>query len=181
MDISGFAITTEDVAGGALGGALVGFFFLALFIAFLMIVGVYVYISYVYMLIARKGDYENPGIAWIPFVGPSLISAKLARMDWWPTLLLIGILIPGIGTIAIIAWGVFLIIWTWKMFEGFGRPGWWAIFWLINIVELVFLGIIAWSDDKYNSKKIPINKKDSEKKPAKKSSKKSSKVSKKNK
>jgi hypothetical protein len=35
----------------------------------------------------------------------------------------------------------------WKTFEAVGRPGWWAIFMIIpilNIVYLVFLGIAAW-------------------------------------
>lgn len=134
--------------GGAIGGALAVFIFLMLFI----MIALYIYISFVYMRIAQKGGFHTPGLAWIPFVGPSLISADLAEMDWWPTLFLIAIPLPIIGSLASIAWLVFMIIWTWKIFENFGRPGWWAVFWILQPVMLVFLGILAFSKNKWKGK-----------------------------
>lgn len=142
---------SQGAISGGLAATIVAFFLIGLLFA----IALYVYMSVVYMKIAKKGKYSTPGIAWIPFVGPALISASLAKMHWWPVLLLLAFPIPILGSIAGIVFLVFMIIWTWRMFEGFGRPGWWAIFWLINIVELVLLGVVAWSDNKYNPKKVP--------------------------
>ena len=56
-----------------------------------------------------------------------------------------GTSIPFIGPLFSIALCVFIIIWFWKIFEKIGKPGWWAILLLIPIVNLVMLGITAWS------------------------------------
>jgi len=140
-------------AGGALAGGLIAFIMAWIVVSIIVLVIVYIYLSYVYMRIAQKAKYKTPGLAWIPLVGPALISADIAKMDWWPLLLgVAGMIfwwIPVIGPLLSLAFLVFLIIWTWKVFERFGRPGWWSIFWIIWPVELVFLGIVAWSDNRF--------------------------------
>ena len=68
-------------------------------------------------------------------------------MHWWPWLLIIGTFIPVIGSLASIAFLVFVIIWHWKMFEAIRRPGWWAILLLLPIVGWIMVGIAAWSND----------------------------------
>ena len=116
---------------------------------FVVLLALYVYMSFAYMMIARKNNQSNPGLAWIPFVGPYLIAYKASKMHWWPWLLLIGFIIPFVSAIAGLAFGVFAVIWNWKMFEAIGRPGWWAIFMIIpllNIVYFVFIGIAAWGN-----------------------------------
>lgn len=118
-------------------------------IAFIVIVlFLWIYTSIAFSSIAKKGKSKySPGIAWIPIVGPSLIASDLAKMHWWPLLLLLGFWIPFIGTLLGIVFAVFFIVWNWKMFEKLKRPGWWAIFYVIpvlSIVYLVFLGIAAW-------------------------------------
>ena len=128
-------IGTAEIA--AIGAAIV-------FIIILSIV-MYIYFSFAYMAIARKAKYPSPGIAWIPAVGPALITSKTAKMHWWPILLLIGTVIPFISFIFGIAFAVFSIIWHWKTFETIGKPGWWAIMMIIPVVNLIFLGIAAWS------------------------------------
>lgn len=153
MAIENLMLDSSNLAESAVGGGLAAFAVVAIVFGLIFALAIYIYMSYVYMIIARKAKYPSPAIAWIPIVGPSLISAKLAGMHWWPVLLLLATPIPFLGQLAGLVFMVFLIVWTWKMFEGFGRPGWWAIFWLINIVEMVFLGIVAWSDNKYNPKK----------------------------
>jgi len=136
-------------------GALAGLLAMAIgFLVMFMIFGIaiYVYMSLVYMNIAKKAQYSSPGIAWLPIVGPALISSKIAEMHWWPILLLIGFIIPVLGMFFSLAFAVFMIIWTWKMFEKFDKPGWWAIICIIpllNIVYFVFLGIVAWGDAQY--------------------------------
>jgi hypothetical protein len=114
-------------------------------VAFIVAILVYVYMSLAFMAIAKKTRYSMPGLAWIPVVGPALIASKTAKMHWWPILLLIGIVIPFIGSLAQLAFAVFFIIWMWKTFEAIDRPGWWAILCIIPVVNLVLIGIAAWS------------------------------------
>ena len=123
--------------------------FLAAFavVAFIVAVAVYVYMAFAYMAIARKNKQSSPGLAWIPGVGPLIIAYRASKMHWWPWLLLIGFFIPFVNWLFAIAFAVFGVIWNWKLFEAIKRPGWWAIFMVIpilNIVFLVFVGIAAW-------------------------------------
>jgi len=124
---------------------ILGFFAAFFMFAFILILGVYIYTSFAFMAIAKKAKYSKPGIAWIPGIGPLLITSKTAKMHWWPILLLVLSPIPFIGGIASIAVAVFSIIWLWKTFEVIGKPGWWAILTLLPIVNFVILGIAAWS------------------------------------
>jgi hypothetical protein len=133
----------------AAGGFAFLFALLAAFaiIAFVIAVALYVYVSFAFMAIAKKVKYSTPGIAWIPVVGPALIASNTAEMHWWPILLLIGFFIPYLSIICWIVFAVFFVIWMWKTFEAVSKPGWWAIFAIIpllNIVFLIFLGIAAW-------------------------------------
>jgi len=150
------AINFNDMlAGGAAGGVATGGI-LALLAAILLfviivVIALYIYTSFAFMAIARKTKYPYPGIAWIPAVGPALIASSAAKMHWWPILLMIGFFIPIVNIIAAIVYVIFFIIWMWKTFEAVKRPGWWAIFYIIpilNIVWLVFVGIAAWGKSK---------------------------------
>ncbi|MDO8516999.1 MAG: hypothetical protein Q7S33_02640 [Nanoarchaeota archaeon] len=124
--------------------------FVAVFFVLLMIllIAVYIYTSLAYMKIAQKKKLKNVGIAWIPIIGPSLISSKIAKMHWWPLLLLLLVFIPFIGIIACLVFMVFWYIWTWKTFTALKRPGWWVLFNIITpigtIVFLILLGVAAW-------------------------------------
>ncbi|MFA5060979.1 MAG: hypothetical protein WC494_01525 [Candidatus Pacearchaeota archaeon] len=134
--------------GGAVGGGLIAF--LMGMLVFVVIIGValWIYMSLAFVAIARRNKQKSPNLAWIPIVGPALIASKAAKMHWWPILLLIGFWIPVLGGILGLAFAVFFVIWMWKTFEAVKRPGWWAIFQIIpvlNIVWLVFIGIAAWS------------------------------------
>lgn len=113
----------------------------AIFILVLILVGIglYIYTSFAYMAIARKARYAYPGIAWIPGVGPLIITNRIAKMHWWPFLLFIGIIIPIINMIVSVIIMVFSIIWLWKTFEAIKKPGWWAI---INPLLGIFSGIL---------------------------------------
>lgn len=140
------AVSLGDAAvGGAVLGGLMALMAAFLFIAVILWVGIYVYTSLVFMAIAKKTKTTPAGIAWIPGIGPAILTSKIAKMHWWPILLLIGVFIPYIGIIAELAFAVFFVIWLWKTFEAVDRPGWWAILCLLPIVNLVLLGIAAWS------------------------------------
>ena len=133
--------TSDTATTGALlaliGAAIV--FFMILFTA------IYVYSAFAYSAIARKAKHPSPNIAWIPLVGPALITSKTAKMHWWPILLLIGFWIPYLNFLLWIAFVVFSIIWLYKTYEVIGKPGWWAILNIIPPVGWVMLGIAAWS------------------------------------
>jgi len=139
-------------AEGALGGALAGMAIASIVFMFLIIFGSYIYLSFAYMAFAKKTRYSNPGFAWIPIIGPALISAKAAKMPAWPVWLLVLFWVPFINNIAILVFAIFFLVWTWKLFEAVGKPGWWAILCLISPLNYIFLGIAAWSG---SSKKIP--------------------------
>ena len=120
-----------------------------LIVFLLILVGIYVYISFAYMAIAKKASAEHAGIVWIPVIGPALLSARIAKMHWWPIFLPLGVFIPFLNIICITLLVVFFFIWTWKTFEAIEKPGWWVLLSLIpivgNIIFLVLLGIAAWS------------------------------------
>lgn len=134
----------EGVEG--LLGMMAGFFVLF----FVLMVALYVYISFAYMSLGKKAKDPMYGLAWIPTVGPLLIANRASGMHWWPLLLLIVPLIPFVQILSFITGPVLLvfsIIWNWKLFEKIGKPGWWAILLIVPLVNLVIIGIAAWSKD----------------------------------
>ncbi|MFW5991038.1 MAG: hypothetical protein ACOCZ6_01050 [Nanoarchaeota archaeon] len=135
---------TVDGSGGAAAGLAAMAGFIAL-IGLIIGVAVYVYTSFAFMTIGRKAKDSMPGLAWIPGIGPALIAFRASGMHWWPWLLLIGFVIPFINVLASLAFTVVSVIWMWKMFEKIRKPGWWAILMLIPLVNLVVIGIAAWS------------------------------------
>jgi hypothetical protein len=134
-----------NLAGGALAGGLVALIMGMLVVAIIICFILWIYLSLAYMAIGKKAQLSTPGLAWIPGVGPAIIAFQASKMHWWPWLLIIGMFIPFIGAIFSIAFAVYYIIWSWKMFEAVDKPGWWAILLLIPIVNLIMVGIAAWS------------------------------------
>jgi len=138
----------EFIASGSAGPILAAF---AGFMVFAMIaaIAVYIYGSFAFSKISDKTKIRPSWLAWIPVVGKPLLASKIAKKHWWPVLFLAGIFIPYVGNILLIVFAIFFVIWMWKMFESVGRPGWWAIFYIIpilNIVWLVFIGLAAWGE-----------------------------------
>lgn len=138
VDYSGMMAGGDWASFAALGIAL-------MLVVLVFLVAIYIYMSFAYMAVAKKARDKMPGLAWIPFVGPYLIAFRSANMHWWPWLLCIGIVIPFIGKIAMVVFWVFGIVWHWKLFEKIRRPGWWAILMIIPVVNLIILGVAAWS------------------------------------
>jgi hypothetical protein len=145
------------------------FFFLIPFLIILLLL--YIYISCAFTSIGKKAKINHYGIAWIPVVGPLLISSKAAKMHWWPILLLgvyailetvslltfvlpipifVTYLFNFINGLLLLTVTIFSFIWIWKTFTLLGKPGWWVLFNIIpilgTIVFLILLGVVAWSD-----------------------------------
>ena len=124
------------------------------FLTFLLILVVllFVYTNFAMMAIAKKANYPHPGLVWIPLIGPLLVTSQIAKMPWWPILLLLGTWIPIAGFGFSIAFLIFSFIWLWKTFEAVSKPGWWVLLSLIpligTIIYLILLGVAAWSKDK---------------------------------
>ena len=134
-----------DKVAAAVAGFGIGLLITLIVLFVLLLAAGYIYTSWAFMKLARKVKVKPAGIAWIPFVGPAILMSKAAKMEWWPVLFLIGIFIPFFSGMFYLAFLVFFAIWLWKVYEKVKKPGWWAIFWIVPLVGLIFLGIAAWS------------------------------------
>jgi hypothetical protein len=152
--------TNQIIASGGILGGLIAIILGLIVFLILIAVIVYIYNSLTLMIVAKKTKTQPAWIAWIPLANYYLM-AKTARMHWWPLIFLIGGLIfpkisyaPGImqiiSILCVISFCVFTIIWTWKICEIRGKPGWWA---LITIIPLfgwvwwfILWGILAWEE-----------------------------------
>ena len=137
------------VLGGDYSGMLSIIMVALVFILFIG-VALYIYASLALMAIAKKAGYPHPGIVWIPF-GSLIVTSNIAKMHWWPSLLLLVTWIPYVGLISAIVFIIFSIIWMWKTFEAIKKPGWWVLLNFIplvgTLIYLVLLGVAAWSKD----------------------------------
>lgn len=141
--ITGFA-TLDPVIAKGIGAAAIG---LLIFAAFMVLI-IYVYSALTMMFTAQKLKTEPTWLAWIPIANLVLV-AKMAKMHWWPVLLIIGAFIPYVGFLFSLALMVFYIIWLWNICEYRKKDGWWAILIIIpflgSLWHLVLWGILAWS------------------------------------
>jgi len=126
-----------------------------LLILVLIMAGVYVYLAFVWMTIAKKLKYEHLWLAWIPIANFFLLPI-LAKKHW--------------------AWGFFILIppvylvlsifWLWLIYEQRNYPGEMSLVmigffipfvgFLVFIANLIIMGFVAWNDIK---KPEPVKKK----------------------
>ncbi|MEX0920566.1 MAG: hypothetical protein WDZ69_03230 [Candidatus Pacearchaeota archaeon] len=154
--------TISEGEAGQLFGGLMAFFIAILIVSILIGIALYIYVSFAYMRIGQKAGLSTPGLAWIPVIGPTIIAFQASDMHWWPWVVMGVSFIAGffIDTISgvveyiyylfVLVSIVIVLIWSWKMFERIGRPGWWAILLLISLVNLVIIGIAAWGEGSRN-------------------------------
>lgn len=102
----------------------------------------YVYSALVLMTIAKKTNTPNGWLAWIPFANLYLMT-QIAKVPWWTFLVIFLAWIPVVGGLLLL--GV-MTWWWWKISEARNRPGWWAILMLIPIVNLIIMGMLAWTE-----------------------------------
>jgi len=131
---------TDIAALGALAGLGVG-------LMTTVLIGLYVYYALALSTIAKKLGYKKPWLAWIPVANVFLLPI-LAKKNWAMGFLLF---IPIVNI-------VFMIMWTWNIYEQRKYPGWLALIpiagmipligMLASIANLVVLGLVAWVDRK---------------------------------
>jgi len=119
----------------AMGAAIV-----AIFALFVLVV--YIYSSFALMAIAKKTKTKNAWMAWIPLANIYLM-IQIAEVPWWTIFALLLPFIPVIGGLALCAASVW---WWWKISENRNKPGWLGILMIIPFLNLIVMGILAWSD-----------------------------------
>ena len=122
---------------------IIGAFTGALFAVFLVIfLALYVYSALALMTIGKKLKKNPTWLAWVPIANMFYLP-MLAGYDWYYGFLWLLSLIPIAGLLVQLG---LIIWWFWKISEARKKEGWFGILMIIPIVNLVILGILAWSD-----------------------------------
>jgi hypothetical protein len=135
---------TALLAGGMIGGGLMAFLAAFLLVALIIGIAVYIYYAFALMTMAKKLKAANAWLAWIP-VGNIFLMTQMVGISGWWTLVILASGIPYIGGLAI---AVFMVWMWWKIAEKLGFPNWYGVLTIIPIVNLVIIGIMAWSKRK---------------------------------
>jgi len=122
----------------------------------LIIVGIILYIYHAICLqaIAKKTGTPNGWLAWIPLAW-YFLQTNIARMSWVLALILCIISVTSFFItdqsltwlsfiLSIVYLVLVIIIWV-KICRACDKPGWWVILLCIPIVNLIILGIMAFS------------------------------------
>jgi hypothetical protein len=111
-------------------------FVMAFFMIFLVLVaGMYVYFSLCLFLIAKKLNVPSPWTAWIPIVNIWTQLQAAGKPCWWVLLFFI----PFVSII--------VVAYVWMcIVENLGRNKWLGLLILIPIVNLVYIGVLAFSE-----------------------------------
>ena len=108
----------------------------------ILVIAIYIYSSLALMTIANKTRTKNAWLAWIPIANIYLMT-QISETPWWTIFSLLLAFIPLIGAFAFLAvygW------WWWKISENRNKPGWFGLLTIIPILNLVVMGILAWTD-----------------------------------
>lgn len=108
-----------------------------------VMLAVYVYTSFALMTIAKKTKTPNEWLAWIPIANLFLIT-QIGKVPWWTVLIvLIAPVIQFFGLLIMLGVTVW---WWWRIAEERKKPGWMSLLMLVPIVNLIIIGVLAWSD-----------------------------------
>ena len=116
-------------------------FVMAFFMIILvMVIGMYVYFSLCLFLIAKKLNVPSPWTAWIPLVNIWTQLQAAGKPCWW-------VLLCFIPFVSII-----VIAYVWMcIVENLGRNKWLGLLILVPIVNLVYIGVLAFSKQEQQS------------------------------
>lgn len=115
--------------------------------AVMILLGLYIYLAFTWMDIAKKVNYRKPWFAFIPFANV-VMWLEMGGFHWALVFLL---LIPILGWLAIL---VLIIISHWKTYQQIGYRGWLVLLLLIDlipgllgvgtIIYSIISGVVAW-------------------------------------
>jgi peptidoglycan biosynthesis protein MviN/MurJ (putative lipid II flippase) len=115
---------------------------------------VYIYMALCLMFIAQKTNTAYPWLAWIP-VANVFLMAMIAKKPWWWALIMVlaygiaaAVLNSGAGWLGWILYivGIIFTILIWiGICQARNRPRWWVVLLFIPIINLVIIGILAFS------------------------------------
>lgn len=105
-------------------------------IYFVVVIAFYIYFSLCLFRIAKKLNVPEAWIAWIPLAQIWTVVRSADKPWWWIFLLFIPVA------------GAFVGIYLWmRITENLGRDKWLGLLMLVPIVNLIFLGVLAFSKE----------------------------------
>ena len=113
-----------------------------MFFMLLLFLGLYIYMAYALMTIAQKTKTKDSWLAWIPIANLYLMT-QIAKVEWWTFLI---VLVAGLIPFGFLVSSGIMIWWWRNIAKRRNKPGWISLLLLIPIVNLIVMGIIAWSD-----------------------------------
>lgn len=136
------SLSAEEQAAAEAMIAMFGGAFLFVFIIFgIFLLIKYIVMSWTFMVIAKKMNIKDAWLAWIPLINFVLLN-RMAGISEWAILLII---FPGVNAIYIC---VVMVLATMKACEKFGLEKMLSLLMLLPVVNLFFLGYLAWGKHK---------------------------------
>ena len=101
---------------------------------FIIYIGIYLYLGFALMEMAKKRGVENGWLAFIPIANIYIMCMIANKPAWWIVLCLI----PFVNIV------VAIIIWM-AIAQAMGHPSWWGILLIVPFVGLIVPGYLAWA------------------------------------
>lgn len=122
---------------------LIAFLGVLFFIFVIGLLLVYIYTAICLYFIAKKTQTENPWLAFIPIANIFLM-AMIARQHWgWALGLLLVNIIPFVGSL--VSFGIMIYL-LWKISEQRNVNGALSLLMIIPVVNLIYIGYLAFKD-----------------------------------
>ena len=117
---------------------------MAFVVVLLIMLALYVYMSYSLMVIAKKTNTQPAWLAWVPIASIFLMLMVAKKSLWWFILFFIPL-----------ANVVFAVIVWMKISEAVGKPDWIGILMIVPIVNIFVPGYLAFSNSPAMPTQIP--------------------------
>lgn len=164
INLSNLNPGSASVMGGTIAAFIMSFLLILLFI----LIVVYLYFSICLYNIAKKTNTSNRWAAWVPIVQifyPIIISQK----PWWWifVVLILGFFSSSLnrsesGIVQLVSFLIsitIIVVWVYiwmGVCVKLKRPNWWGVLMMIPLINIVFLGILAFSNH-YLNNQTPTN------------------------
>lgn len=155
VDYNDTYTTSSDTLSDEEAATLVALLSGALLIPMMILgVGLWIYSSYSYMTIGNKVGEPNSWMAWVPGLN-FYYMVKLAGLNGWFALIIFAAIVPIIGALVVVAFGVYLAM---QIAKRRGFDEWLGLLTLVPLANLVLPGYLAFAEP---SQKTPPTASDS--------------------